>query len=252
MFRLLGLLHPIDDFPRIYRGLSGTKHVRATSLELLSNVLREPLRTAVLGLVDELPDAQRLQRAGSYHRPLGIDYGGVLTILLDDESGAVQDIVVFHIGELGLVTFFERVARLPNPDGARSDVSRTLAMLGRHSPALGSSPASSGRSNRRNHGPRGGPRVPRHNDVRARWRMAWASIPCLARLRGQETGAFGPRSHVVQFGHRLASGEIGLKHSGQIAVSASAAGGATLAMRAFIGLMMKKKTTRAMIRKTHA
>jgi hypothetical protein len=46
----------------------------------------------------------------------------------------------------------------------------------------------------------------------------------------------------------LASGEIALKHSGQIAGSPSAADGPTLAVSAFIGLMIRKKMTRAMIR----
>src|ERR671920_1239429 len=77
--------------------------------------------------------------------------------------------------------------------------------------------------------------------------MGW--YPLRSYLTTWETGAFDPRSQVVQFGHRLASGEIGLKHSGQIAGSPSAAGGLTLAMSAFIGLMTRKKMTRAMIRK---
>jgi hypothetical protein len=138
LFRWLGLLHPSDDFAHIHRGLRGTKDVRATSLELASNILREPLRAAVLGLIEELPDLERLARAGKYHRPLGLDYAGVLDELLESDSAAVQDIAVYHIGELGLVSFSDRVARLPNPDGARADVSRTLTLLGARGEAVAS------------------------------------------------------------------------------------------------------------------
>ena len=49
------------------------------------------------------------------------------------------------------------------------------------------------------------------------WRVAWVGIPPALPALGN--GRVGPRSQVVQFGHRLASGEIGPKHSGQIAGS---------------------------------
>jgi hypothetical protein len=57
-----------------------------------------------------------------------------------------------------------------------------------------------------------------------------------------------PRSQVVPFGHRLASMEIPLKHSGQSANQAPSASGVARAMSMFIGLTIRKLTTRAMIR----
>ena len=75
----------------------------------------------------------------------------------------------------------------------------------------GSAPASIGRSIHRNRAPRGVPRALRHNDVRARWRVAWAFHPHEARPGGQETATLDPRSQVVPFGHRLASMEIPAK-----------------------------------------
>jgi hypothetical protein len=49
-----------------------------------------------------------------------------------------------------------------------------------------------------------------------------------------------PRSQVVPFGHRLASMEIPLKHSGQSANQAPSASGVARAMSMFIGLTIRK------------
>jgi hypothetical protein len=49
-----------------------------------------------------------------------------------------------------------------------------------------------------------------------------------------------PRSQVVPFGHRLASMEIPLKHSGQSANQASATSGVARTMSMFIGLTIRK------------
>lgn len=130
LFRLLGLAYTNEDFAEIHRGLSAGKNARATSMELIDNILPEPLRTAVNGLVDDVPDVQRLARSGKYHRALGLDYEGLLSVMLEGDSEALQDITAFHIAELGLVGFREKIAPLPNPDGERHDVTRALATLG--------------------------------------------------------------------------------------------------------------------------
>jgi hypothetical protein len=129
LFRLLGLAHPREDFAQIYRGLAGEKDTRATSMELIENVLTDPLRAAVVGLVDDVPPEQQLLFSGAFHQRLDLDYEGVLADLLASKSEAVQDITVFHLGELGLTSFRERIERLPNPRGERSDLTRALTLL---------------------------------------------------------------------------------------------------------------------------
>jgi HEAT repeat protein len=104
LFRLLGLLHPTEDFGQIYRSLSVSKDLRVTSMELVESILREPTRSAVLGLIDDCADEQRLARAGRFHRPLRLGYVALLTQLFDGESDAVRQVARFHAGELGLVT----------------------------------------------------------------------------------------------------------------------------------------------------
>jgi hypothetical protein len=64
--------------------------------------------------------------------------------------------------------------------------------------------------------------------------------PREARSGGQETATFGPRSQLVQFGHRLASKEISGKHSGQSAGLAPSTSGVARAASMFIGLTIKK------------
>jgi AAA family ATP:ADP antiporter len=102
LFRLLGLLHPADDFGQIYRGLRAKRELRSTSMELIESILREPLRSAVVGLVDDGDDGGRLARAGRYHRVLTADYDGLLGLLATGGSDAVREVACFHATELGI------------------------------------------------------------------------------------------------------------------------------------------------------
>ena len=102
LFRLLGLLHPSDDFGQIYRSLTLSKQQRATSIELLESILHEPVRSAVLGLIDDCADELRLMRAGRYHRVKPLDYAELLWQLAEGESDALRQVSRYHAAELGL------------------------------------------------------------------------------------------------------------------------------------------------------
>ena len=70
LFRILGLLHPGERFSAIHRGLSSrSAEIRSSSLELVENVLEPPVRGAVLGLVDSIPDDARRAQGRAYHAP---------------------------------------------------------------------------------------------------------------------------------------------------------------------------------------
>jgi hypothetical protein len=127
--RLLALLYPTERFDEIRRGLAGGPKERAGSIELLGSLLQPPLRGAVLGLLDELPDAERLAAGLSHHRPAPTDYEALLDKMLDSESHGLCELTVFHIGELGLVRFRARVeaARGRATDG---EIARALRRLG--------------------------------------------------------------------------------------------------------------------------
>ena len=101
LFRLLGLLYPAEDFGQIYRSLTLSKQHRATSVELLENILSEPVRSAVLGLVDDCADELRLTRAGRYHRTRPLGYLALLSQLADGESAALRELARHHASELG-------------------------------------------------------------------------------------------------------------------------------------------------------
>jgi hypothetical protein len=88
----------------IYRGLSVNKELRATSMELIESILREPARSAVLGLVDDCTDQLRLVRAGAYHRSRRLDYRALLAHLENSDSKAVREVARFHSAELALGT----------------------------------------------------------------------------------------------------------------------------------------------------
>jgi HEAT repeat protein len=102
LFRLLHLRDEREDFRRIHRGLVGTiRKARANSIELLENLLEPPLRTAVVGLVSDGPDAERLQRAGAYHQSVATSEEEVLDELSARGGRLVGELVVYHRTELG-------------------------------------------------------------------------------------------------------------------------------------------------------
>ena len=103
LFRLLGLLHPSEDLVHIYRSLGVSKELRATSVELIESILREPVRSAVLGLIDDCADELRLARAGAYHRPRPLAYAALLERLEQSDSDALREVARFHAAELAQV-----------------------------------------------------------------------------------------------------------------------------------------------------
>lgn len=103
LFRILSLLHPSEDFVQIYRSLGFSKELRATGVELIESILREPVRGAVLGLVDDGHEEQRLERAGSFYKPEQLGYAELLSKLCQADSVSVREVAEFHASELGLL-----------------------------------------------------------------------------------------------------------------------------------------------------
>jgi AAA family ATP:ADP antiporter len=113
LFRLLSLQFRDEDFKGIFRGLRNTNpKVRAGSRELLENLVAAPLRGALLALVDEAPDPERLTRAAPYYTPRSLDYESLLALLLEQPGESLRSIAVYHVGELGLGALRARVETL--------------------------------------------------------------------------------------------------------------------------------------------
>jgi AAA family ATP:ADP antiporter len=135
LFRVLGLAHPLEDFVQIYRDLvGGRRDARAIALELVDNVLVEPVRAAVIGLVDDIPDDLRVEAAGPYREPVPRDYESLLSELLSSKSEPVRSVAIYHVGELGLSDLRDRIGGLGALEtarglGAGSDVERALQRL---------------------------------------------------------------------------------------------------------------------------
>jgi hypothetical protein len=103
LFRLLALLHRGEDFKGIYRGLhSADVRTRASSRELVENLLEPRLRAPVLAIVDEIPDEVRLARGEAFYDAPPLDYEGVLALMLERGGESLRCIAAHHVGELGL------------------------------------------------------------------------------------------------------------------------------------------------------
>ncbi len=113
LFRLLGLQFRHEDLRSIYRGRSSANaRIRASSRELLENLLLPPLRDAVLSLHDDLADAERLARARPFHAPSTLPYEALLGVMLEEASESLRCLAAHHIAELGLTTFRPRLEAL--------------------------------------------------------------------------------------------------------------------------------------------
>jgi HEAT repeat protein len=115
LFRLLGLQHPKGEFRRIYRGLhSQRREIRANSRELLENLLPPRYRDAVLALVEDVGDEQRLANGEPVFRPTSANTEGVLRELVDTESQNLRALSTYHAAELGMADVGEKpIAALP-------------------------------------------------------------------------------------------------------------------------------------------
>jgi HEAT repeat protein len=113
IFRLLGLQHRDENFESIYRGLHNRNpKVRAGSREFLDNLLRPPLREAVLALIEEGVDTGRLQGTGPYYQPRSLQYVDVFSAILDSGDESLRCIAAHHVGEIGLSELRSRLEAL--------------------------------------------------------------------------------------------------------------------------------------------
>jgi hypothetical protein len=113
LFRLLGLQHRGEDFGRIARGLHNLNpKVRASSRELLENLIRPPLREAVLSLVDDAPETLRAVSVEGYYVAEDLEYEGLLATLLEQPGETLRCLAAYHVGELGLRALRPRIETL--------------------------------------------------------------------------------------------------------------------------------------------
>jgi hypothetical protein len=133
LLRLLALQHRGEDFRDIHRGLrSRDARQRASSRELIENLLRPPLKGPLVAIVGEASDAARLAGAGELYAARELGYAAVLESILDAGGESLRCVAAHHIGELELVALRPRLQALAaaRPGFFLSRVlERTLATL---------------------------------------------------------------------------------------------------------------------------
>jgi hypothetical protein len=125
--RLLALQYRAEDFKRIFWGLRNhDPKVRASSRELLQNVVEPPLRDPLLAFVDDLSDREKLLAATPLYTPQPVDYETLLGRLLEQPGESVRCIAAYHVGELGLLSLRPRLLALQSPGAADFFLSRIV------------------------------------------------------------------------------------------------------------------------------
>lgn len=130
VFRLLQITEPTEEFRIMYSGLrSSDRTLRASSRELLVNVVDEPLRRGLAAMVEEMPPEERVAEAAAFFEPPGFRefaqavgdvastdasvavaararldklYIATLRDMLMDPSDALSSVAAYRVGELGV------------------------------------------------------------------------------------------------------------------------------------------------------
>src|SRR5882672_9476552 len=113
IFLLLGLLHPRENFDRIYRGLQHkSPKARASSRELMENLIGPPLRHPLLVLVDDLPSPARLAAAAPFYIPTPLGYEALVQTMVEQDDENLHSLATYHAAELGMTLETTREARV--------------------------------------------------------------------------------------------------------------------------------------------
>ncbi len=126
LFRLVGLTHddPGQDFQRIYQGIrSDRPDQQASSRELVEALIEPPLRNAILGILDDTSDREKLRHAGRYYRPRVDSYEELMGVLMQEGSVALSSLAAYHVGELKIKTLEPYVEEMSR--GSSAPVVRT-------------------------------------------------------------------------------------------------------------------------------
>lgn len=117
VFLLLNLTQDREDFSNLWRSIrSEERNTSAAGLELLDNALSEPLRSALRGLVEDIPDADRLAYGHSYCPFRSRSYMAVLDELEASQSASIRELTQYHRREIVGVEL-EETLKAPQPFG---------------------------------------------------------------------------------------------------------------------------------------
>lgn len=142
LFRALGLRYRKENLGQIHAGLqSPDAAMRSSSRELLNVLLPRGLREAVVGITEELPDAERLAAGDAYYTPEALGYDALLGVLVEQNSPTLASIAAYHAAELGLSDFRSRLEdAAPDGDAFALLRRRGLSFLEERAPAHGVTP----------------------------------------------------------------------------------------------------------------
>jgi hypothetical protein len=101
IIRLLGLVMPDEDFERISRGVRGGRTERASSIELLENVVHGPARAGLRALLDDTAAAARGGNVAHLLDPAQ-SYEAVLATIVREGTGVLRTVAARHAAEIGL------------------------------------------------------------------------------------------------------------------------------------------------------
>jgi len=101
IFRMLFMIQPEENFRDIWMGLQSTsRRDRASSIELLDNILGAEQRVTVGALVGSGSVRERLGKSGSDLAGVRLEYSELLAQIEGDQSRVLSGLAMYHAGEI--------------------------------------------------------------------------------------------------------------------------------------------------------
>jgi AAA family ATP:ADP antiporter len=101
IFRMLFLIQPEENFRDIWMGLQSTsRRDRASSIELLDNILGSEQRLTVGALVGSGSVGERLRKSGSNLADVRLEYSELLAQIEGEQSLVLSGLAMYHAGEI--------------------------------------------------------------------------------------------------------------------------------------------------------
>jgi AAA family ATP:ADP antiporter len=137
VFRLLDLRYPAEKFEQVFHGLHGSPTARASSLEIIGHVVSNPLRQAVLALIQDTAEAPPAPPEDAIYEARPMTDEEATAEIIEKAPGPLRVMASRYAGEKGFTALRDAIAGFAGTEPAafRWALNKSVAELERGSDA---------------------------------------------------------------------------------------------------------------------